>query len=100
MVDLSGYGLILGLIWGVAYAWFLQTRQAGRFLAARYTWLTVVIGDGACLLIARLVLETPEWLTVCAIFALAGTPIIWRSLMNDERDHRAMLNGDSDKDRN
>lgn len=97
MTDLSGYGLILGLMWGVGYAWFLQTRSSGRFLAARYTWLTVVIGDGACLLIARLVLGTTEWLTVCAIFTLAGIPIIARSLLNDQRDAQAMLHGDTDK---
>ncbi len=97
MTDLSGYGLILGAIWGVVYAWFLQTRPAGRFLAARYTWLTVVIGNGMCLLIARLVLGTTEWLTVCAIFTVAGLPIIARSLLNDQRDAQAILNDHSDK---
>lgn len=97
MTDLSGYGVILGLMWGVGYAWFLQTRKAGRFLAARYTWLTVVIGDGMCLLIARLVLGTTEWLTVCAIFALAGIPIIIRSLINDQRDQQEMLNVHTDQ---
>lgn len=97
MIDLSAFGLILGLIWGALYAWFLQTSHAGRFLAARYTWLTVVIGDGACLLISRLILPTAQWLTVCAIFALAGAPIIVRSLINEQRDHEAMLHGDTDE---
>ena len=97
MTDLSGYGGILGLMGGVGYAAFLQTRKAGRCLAARYTWLTVVIGDGVCLLISRLVLGTTEWLTICAIFAVAGIPIIIRSLINDQRDQQEMLNVHTDQ---
>jgi hypothetical protein len=85
MNELSVFALILALIWGVCYARFLQSKS-GKFLTARLTWLTVVIGNGVNLLIARLVVGGCAWNWLIAIFVLSGIPIIWRSLKNDQID--------------
>lgn len=39
-------GLVLAVIWGGIWAVTLQYVPLGRFLAARRTWLTVVVGVG------------------------------------------------------
>src|SRR5574341_46045 len=82
--------LILALIWGAIWALFLQTYH-GRFLAARLTWLSVVIGIGVDLLILLLVVPLAEWLIVGGVIAASSLSIIARSLINESHDQRALL---------
>lgn len=71
---------ILALFWGISWALFLQFVPAGRWLAARRTWITVVVGVGVDLAILRMVLGFDAWLLVAGIFALSGVGVIARSL--------------------
>jgi len=82
---------VLALIWGIIWAAVLQFSQLGRFLAARRTWLTVVIGIGADLVLLRLMLKLSDWLRVVGIVALSSVGIIGRSVYNEWADHREWL---------
>lgn len=92
---------VLAFIWGVIWALCLQT-YAGRFLSARYTWVTVVIGVGVDLVIALLVLPIELWLQMVGIIAFSSVGIITRSLLNEHKDQRmlnSIVNGDQDPTR-
>ncbi len=84
------FAIFLGLVWGLIWALFLQTYP-GRFLAARFTWLTVVVGIGLDLLIALLVVPLDIWLWLVAIIAASSVPIIGRSLFNELRDMQLLI---------
>jgi hypothetical protein len=93
--------LILAAVWGVVWALFLQSRS-GRFVAARYTWLAVVIGVGVDLLIGLLVMPLEMWLQMAAIVALSSIGMVTRSLWNEHQDQRTlhtMIHGDQDTNR-
>ena len=93
--------LILATVWGVVWALALQSRP-GRFLTARYTWLTVVIGVGVDLLIGLLVVPIEVWVQLVAIVAMSSIGIIGRSIWNEHQDTRTlhtMLHGDQDTHR-
>lgn len=83
--------LLLALFWGVIWACFLQFAPLGRYLAARRTWLTVVIGVGVDLLILALLLQLPQLLRVVAVIACSSLGIIARSVWNEWRDHQESL---------
>ncbi len=85
------FGLALGIIWGIVWALFLQRTYAGRFMAARLTWLSVVIGIGVDLIIAFFVVPFEAWIRIAAIITLSSIGIIVRSLLNDSSDHRALI---------
>jgi len=85
MTTTSVFALSLAVIWGLAWALFLQTFP-GRFLAARLTWLTVVIGIGVDLLILLLVVPIETLVMVTAVIGLSAIPIIIRSINNEMRD--------------
>ena len=80
------FALLLALIWGCIWAAFLQFVPLGRYLALRRTWITVVAGVGADLLIALLVIPWAYWWPLAAIVALSALPIIARSLVNEYRE--------------
>jgi hypothetical protein len=93
--------LILAAVWGVVWAVALESKP-GRFLAARYTWLTVVIGVGVDLLIGLLVMPIEVWMAMAAILALSSIGIVARSLWNEHQDQRTlhtMIHGDQDTHR-
>jgi hypothetical protein len=79
------FAIFLGFIWGIIWALVLQT-YAGRFLAARYTWVTVVIGIGGDLLIALLIVPLEIWIGLVALISASSLSIIVRSLFNEMRD--------------
>lgn len=80
------FALFLALVWGAAWAVFLQLTPLGKFLARQRTWLTVVTGVGVDLLIALAVVPWPAWLTFISIIAVSSLPIILRSLINERRE--------------
>jgi uncharacterized membrane protein YcjF (UPF0283 family) len=80
--------VMVAAIWGGLWAAFLQFNYHGRFLAARMTWLCVVIGVGVDLLILACVLDFYAWLVVCAVVAASAVAIIIRSLVNESQDWR------------
>jgi hypothetical protein len=79
---------IAGLIFGTAYALFLEFHPFGDFLAKQRTWLSVVVGVGGCLLIARWRIPAENWNVIFISFLTAGLPIIIRSLRHEQRDWR------------
>lgn len=85
------FGYILALIWGVIWAAVLQFVPLGRFLAARRTWLTVVIGVGIDLLLMRPLLKLADWLKILALIGCSSLGIIARSLYNEWHDHQDIL---------
>jgi hypothetical protein len=89
-MPLSFIGIILGAIWGLILALALQT-YIGKFMAARFTWLTVVIGVGVDLLIALLIVPLEYWLPLVALVGASSVAIIGRSIYNELRDWITMI---------
>jgi len=83
---------LLALVWGVVWALFLQLTRLGQFLTMRRTWLTVVIGVGADLVILALVVPLVLWLVVMMVVALSSVGIIARSLYNEFHETEELLN--------
>ncbi|MGV0974473.1 MAG: hypothetical protein ACOYBO_00935 [Azonexus sp.] len=81
-------GIILAALWGAMWAAFIQFNYHGRFLAARMTWLSVVIGIGIDLLILALVIPLDALIAVVAVIGASSLPIITRSLLNESMDSR------------
>jgi len=90
MTEMTVLAVVLGAIWGIVWALCLQTYP-GRFLAARFTWLTVVVGVGVDLLIALLVVPMCYWLPLAAIIGASSVAIVGRSLINELRDMQTMM---------
>lgn len=91
MTTVTLLAIILGGIWGLVWALVLQRTYAGKFLAARYTWITVVIGVGADMAIALLIVDWDTWLKVLAVIAASSISIIGRSLRNEWNDQRLLV---------
>jgi hypothetical protein len=83
--------VILAAVWGIVWAVVLQHTAWGQFLAARRTWLTVVIGVGIDLLILLAILPITVWLQISVVISASAIGIIGRSLANEWRDHREQL---------
>lgn len=98
MMERYGFGIVLAAVWGTGYALFLQTYP-GRFLAARLTWLSVVIGIGVDLVIAAVAIGLETALLVGGLIALSAVPIVVRSFVNEMRDLRTLNHGHSHKSR-
>lgn len=96
MIEMTLFALLLAGVWGTLYALWLQRTRTGAFMAARMTWLSVVIGCGANLLIALLVMEVHTWLVVVGVFVASGIPIVIRSLTNEHRLQMDVMNGAHD----
>jgi len=94
------FALFLAFVWGVVWAVFLQFSQLGRFLAARRTWLTVVIGIGVDLAIALMVIPWRFWWLLFGIVFMSGIGIIARSLLNEWRSERHLIEEIIDGDEN
>ncbi len=99
MIERVLIALLLAGIWGTLYALWLQRTRSGAFLAARMTWLSVVIGVGVNLLIALLVIDAQTWLVLVVLFFVSGIPVIIRSISNEHRLQRDILNGATDENR-
>lgn len=79
--------LLLAALWGALWAAALQWTRFGRWLAARATWVAVVVGVGVDVLILAAVLSPAAWAAVIGVFAASSVPIVARSLVNDmQRD--------------
>lgn len=85
---MSRLATLLAFIWGIIWAAVLSLTHLGRYLACQETWLTVVIGVGADLLLCRLFLTLRQWLSVSAVIAASSVGIILRSLLL-QRDRHA-----------
>lgn len=85
------FGLVIAAIWGISWATFLNHTYAGRFMAARLTWLTVVIGIGVDLVIALFIIPLDAWLRVAGIITASSIAVIARSLINQSADHRDLI---------
>jgi len=100
-MDANGYlGLALGFIWGTLWVLFLKGTEAGRFLALRRTWITVVVGVGGDLFILFWLLDLRSWLMVLAVVTVSSISIIAGSLIDelqDAQDLERVLDGDTDK---
>lgn len=70
---------LLGLLWGIGYALFLQMTRSGRQLAVDLTWLSVVIGVGIDMLISF----GASYFTVLSVITASAIGIIIRSLYNE-----------------
>ena len=99
-MDANGYlGLALGFIWGTLWVLFFKGTEAGRFLALRRTWITVVVGVGGDLFVLLWFLDLRSWLMVLAVFTMSSISIIAGSLIDELReaqDLEKVLDGNSD----
>lgn len=83
--------LVLAAIWGVGWALFLEYVPLGRWLAARRTWLTVVIGVGVDLGLVALVLPFEYWWPVAAVVAVSSVGVIARSIVIEMREWAELM---------
>ena len=68
----------------IIYAIALNT-SAGKKFVDDYTWASVVLGDSLVLAALWFVVPTAHWLKAVLAFAVAGTPMVARSLLNRVR---------------
>lgn len=88
-VDLLLIGRCLGaLVWGILLAVFLQYSRMGQFIADKRTWLAVVLGVGADLLLGT----GAAWWELWLIVAFSSVGIIARSLINERNAPEPALN--------
>ncbi len=87
----------LALIWGLLWALVLEYVPLGRFLAARRSWLAIVIGIAGDLLLLRPVLSLSSWVRVTAVLAASSVGMMCsgfrseRSLFHEWHDHQEIL---------
>ena len=79
MNDDTGAYIALGVT-STTYAAALNT-DVGKEFADEYTWASVVLGTGLVLTILRFILPREYWQKVALAFAVAGTPMVARSLL-------------------
>ena len=88
-------------VWGFVWSWYLDNTDQGKFLAARRTWFTVVVGigvDGILYLPVLYLVPACEepillWLRLVAILALSSVGIIRRSLRQEYEEEVEVLHG-------
>ena len=68
----------------IIYAIALNTN-AGKKFVDDYTWASVVLGDSLVLAALWFVIPAAHWLKAVLAFAVAGTPMVARSLLNRVR---------------
>jgi hypothetical protein len=83
--------MAMGFIWGCFWAAFLQFTTVGRFLAARRTWITVVIGIGGDVVLLSLYISVELLAVVVGVIAMSAVGIVVRSIYNEWRDERAVM---------
>jgi hypothetical protein len=88
--------LALELAFGILYALFLELTAVGRLLAVRFTWLSVVVGVGATVLIAQPLLGWERTGLLLAAFACSGVGVVIRALVRDAREWEEVLRGDEE----
>lgn len=91
MMVMTLLAIVLGGVWGLIWAVVLQKTYVGKFMAARLTWLTVVVGIGVDLFIVLLVAPLEMWLQVVAVIAASSVAIIVRSIWNEVRDAQQLV---------
>ena len=74
---------LLALLFGAFYALFLEFVPFGIWLVNRRTWMTVVGGVGAVMLIARQFVDPASWNLIALTFVWASGPVIGRSLIRE-----------------
>lgn len=72
MVGLAGFSL--------AFTFALSECERRWQLVSRYTWLSVVCGNGLVLAFLAALIPFDAWLIVVAAFAVASAPVLVRSL--------------------
>ena len=85
------FWLLIALIWGGIWAAVLQWTVFGRFIAHKRTWLSVVVGIGVDLLILLAIIPFGVWVLVVSVIALSSVAIIFRSLYNELRETREVI---------
>jgi len=75
--------VLVEIVWGFAWAAVLQHTSGGRRLAARRTWIAVVVGVGVTVLLLLLVVDLTAILWTAFAFVLSGIGIIIRSERNE-----------------
>ncbi len=63
------------------YAAYLNT-SVGKEFSDRYTWASVTLGTAIVLAAARLLMPARMWNRLVVAFAVAGSPMVLRSLYN------------------
>jgi len=85
------FACLLAFFWGCAWAAFLQFVPFGRWLVRQRTWITVVVGVGVDLLLARMVVPWEYWWPAVLIVCLSALGIVARSLANEAGEWEELL---------
>ena len=82
------YTAVVLFLVSLLYAILLNTEE-GREWADNQTWATVVIGNGIVIAALAVVLSPIYIAVIFGAFAVAGGPIIYRSLHNQNKERKA-----------
>lgn len=85
------YLYVAALAWGLLWGATLQFTAVGQWLAARRTWVTVVIGVGVDLLLFLPFLSPAQWIAALAIVTFSSIGVIARSLANEHTEDDEQL---------
>lgn len=77
---------LLGAIWGLVWAAFMQFTTVGWLISTRQTWLGVVLGCSGNLFIAAWWLSDGDMAILLAIFAGSAVIVAMRSLHNQYKE--------------
>lgn len=76
----------LACFWGIVLACLLQFTKRGRWLAAKRTYIAVIIGVGVDLLLMLYFLSITQWLQVVVVVTVSGIGLIARSIYNESQE--------------
>lgn len=79
--------------WGVGWAVVLQFTAIGQWMVRKRTWITVVIGMGVNMGLAKLIIPWEWWWPMMAIVSFSAVGIVARSLMNEWAEWMELLGG-------
>ena len=101
MGTLSLSAFFLSIIWGITWALTIQFVPPAIYLAQKRTWLTVVVGIGIDMALGFMAIQdatTPAWAWFFQfiVIALSSVGIITRSLLNEWREQKEIINATKD----
>jgi hypothetical protein len=96
------FALLLGIVWGVCVAVFIELTSLGRWMTMYMTWFVVSVGMGGDLLIVLLLMDETgrvAWWQMVAVIAVSSVALVVRGLMQFRGYFERLMGGIKDANR-
>ena len=93
------FALLLGAVWGVCVAVFIELTWLGRWMVTYMTWFVVSLGMGGDLLICLLLMDEAgrvAWWQMVAVIAVSSVALVVRGLMQFHVYFERLMDGIKD----